>query len=491
MFCAAGRLLRATLALLLVSPIIYAQTPTGTTRLYDPSPFNLIGTISAMSCNETGGPLAGGTITVDGMVITVPKNLLVTLPSINVAWPELFDGETPSLPLLGSVSWEATIFGNIVQGQPIAGLIYIMQESTQLLQGFITEIDYTTGHFFINNEIEAVLNDPLGTYGPAYTDYPLWTVDSQNPSVTASTGFPLCIPRNSTDADCPLTNRPIDGDGFYLTTFTFGNPATVAPGDPDPRLMAPLVVGDYITFSGTKVPGGLLAIYSLSANLGIYTAAGTKPAYVSPATATYAVQVADATLEADETRATAFVTDASSALEWYAIDVDPCTGEETDRNLLLAEPAGLAPIGRTTFRTNGGGGARRRDLKERKGGGGGGGGGGGTTIDVGAPTREMGFRYSTGTSAGPKGLIAGQYIQPVFFFVFPELISFGANEVPNQFDMFPFLAMGSGPYTPGNYLADPLEAPPLVGQLSPWPGITVPGTTACAPLTAATAKASG
>jgi hypothetical protein len=147
--------------------------------------------------------------------------------------------------------------------------------------------------------------------------------------------------------------------------------------------------------------------------------------------------------------------DSSTLLQWYAIDVDPCTGVETERDLLLAEPAGAAPIGRTTFRTSGGGGARRRDLEERKGGGGGGGGGkgggdggggggggGGTAIDTSPPTREVGFRYSTGTSAGPKGLIAGQFIQPIFDFVFPELISFGANEVPNQFDLLPFLAMG-------------------------------------------------
>ncbi|KAF7335652.1 hypothetical protein MVEN_02220200 [Mycena venus] len=485
MFCTPGRLLRATLALILVSPLVYSQTPTGTTRLYDPSPFNLIGTISAMTCNETDGPLAGGSITVDGMVITVPKNLLVTLPSISVAWPELFDGETPSLPLLGSVSWEATVFGNIVQGQPIAGIIYIVQESTQLLQGFITQIDYTTGHFFINGEIEAVLNDPLGQYGPVYTDYPLWTVDAQNPSITASTGFPLCIPRNSTDADCPLTNRPVDGDGFYLTTLqvTFGNPATLAPGAPDPRLMVPLVVGDYITFSGTKVPGGLLAIYSLSANLGIYTAPGTQPAYISPATATYAIQVADATLEAGETRATAFVTDPTIPVEWYAIDVDPCTGDETERDLLLVVPASAAPAGKTTFHD--GIFLHAKVVAEVEAGGG----GGGVTVDTGAPTREVGFRYSSGTSAGPKGLIAGQYIQPIFFFVFPELISFGANEVPNQFDMIPFLAMGSGPYEPGNYLAAPLETPTRIGQLSPWPGDILPGTTACAPLTTATASA--
>jgi hypothetical protein len=60
-----------------------------------------------MSVDTAGGPLAGGSITVDGMVITVPANLLATLPSITVAWPELFTGDTANLP--GSVSWEAHV----------------------------------------------------------------------------------------------------------------------------------------------------------------------------------------------------------------------------------------------------------------------------------------------------------------------------------------------------------------------------------------------
>ena len=47
---------------------------------------------------DAGGPLAGGTITVDGNVITVPENLLATLPSITVAWPELFSGGAADLP---------------------------------------------------------------------------------------------------------------------------------------------------------------------------------------------------------------------------------------------------------------------------------------------------------------------------------------------------------------------------------------------------------
>lgn len=56
---------------------------------------------------DQGGPLAGGSITVDGLVITVPANLLVTLPAISVAWPEMFNNGVANLP--GSISFEANV----------------------------------------------------------------------------------------------------------------------------------------------------------------------------------------------------------------------------------------------------------------------------------------------------------------------------------------------------------------------------------------------
>ena len=98
---------------------------------YDPSPFQIIGDINGYVCDipshlpmgtlliqafnsltldTAGGTLAGGSITVDGIKITVPKNLLATLPSITVAWAELFDAAgTPQLPGFGGVSWQATV----------------------------------------------------------------------------------------------------------------------------------------------------------------------------------------------------------------------------------------------------------------------------------------------------------------------------------------------------------------------------------------------
>jgi hypothetical protein len=51
-----------------------------------------------MTLDQTGGVLAGGTMTVDGIPIVIPANTLATLPAITVAWSELFNGQTPAIP---------------------------------------------------------------------------------------------------------------------------------------------------------------------------------------------------------------------------------------------------------------------------------------------------------------------------------------------------------------------------------------------------------
>jgi hypothetical protein len=66
-----------------------------------------------LTVDNATDPLSGGTITVDGLTYVVPKNLLVTLPSIAVAWPELFnEDQSPKLPLFGTVDWQATVSSN-------------------------------------------------------------------------------------------------------------------------------------------------------------------------------------------------------------------------------------------------------------------------------------------------------------------------------------------------------------------------------------------
>lgn len=232
---------------------------------------------------------------------------------------------------------------------------------------------------------------------------------------------------------------------------TFGAPP-VAAGQPDPMLLVPLAVGDFVSFTGTKV-GGLLAINALTANLGIYTAPGTKPAYVNCESVQYGVASARPGIEVAETRAVVFVTDPSTTLQWFAMDVDPCNGTVTERNIMLLQPSQVAPLGRSIFRL-------------------------GKTL-ISPVTSQVGFRLSTGTITTGNGLIAGQFIQPIFNFIFPEILAFGDVPFTLNFEIIPFLAQGSGPYTPGN----PVGPAPInclrIGQLNPWPGATAPAPTNC------------
>ena len=82
-----------------------------------------------------------------------------------------------------------------MQDRYIAGLVYLSQDPGRILQGFVTSIDNANGHFTVAGafnggagNIECVISDPLGIYGPVYTNNPLWSVDPVNPSIHATTG---------------------------------------------------------------------------------------------------------------------------------------------------------------------------------------------------------------------------------------------------------------------------------------------------------------
>jgi hypothetical protein len=226
--------------------------------------------------------------------------------------------------------------------------------------------------------------------------------------------------------------------------------------------MAPVVVGDYITFSGQQV-GAIFEVNNLVVNAGFYTAPGTQPAYITVDNMNYGITF-PATPDAPETRAVAMVTDPTTTVQWFAMDQDPCFGNVTERNLLLLAPSTIAPIGRCIFRMG--------------------------KTDVSPATRNVGFRYSNGVVTQANGLVAGQFIQPVFNFIFPEIVTFGANVPELAFDHMPFLAAGSGPYVPGNVVTPPLANPPIIGPLSPWPGANTPVPPQCPTVTSAPSSTS-
>ncbi|KAL0949902.1 hypothetical protein HGRIS_009930 [Hohenbuehelia grisea] len=438
---------------------------------YDPSPFAASGYIQGATLNNASDILSGGTLTFNDITVIIPRNLLVNTPSLTaVAWSELFlpDGST-NLPLWPEVAWEASIFSNYINGRYIAGVVYIFQELGNLNEGFITHIDYGKGEMRVggsigdtNSGVRVVINDPVGRFGKVHGDWPLWTADTDNPSIIASTGFPVCVPRvdpaSEDDPLCPKKNRPLDGNGKPSTAFTFSAPP-VPEGAPDPNLFVPLTIGDFIIYSGILVPDGndqIIAAYSIEANLGLYTAHGTVPSYLRIETLQAGINGNPAG-EIAETRVEGYTTDETATIEIFTIDVDPCTGEESERSWGTAIPRAADRRGQWEFRS--------------------------TDPSLSPYSREVGVRIARGTVATPNGVMAGRYISPYppDGFIWPELILFGDPQIPHEFNLLPFLAQGSGPWLGGIPGQPQAQTGPIVKQLDPWPGLNpAPAVVNCA-----------
>ncbi|ESK86953.1 hypothetical protein Moror_3350 [Moniliophthora roreri MCA 2997] len=462
------RLVSVLSSLTLFLPKVFSQTPWPP---YDPSPAFTIGYIQNATWNNQSDVLSGGTLTINNQEFIIPRNLLVNTPALTaVAWGELFANETINLPLWPEVAWEAQIFANYIGGQHIAGIVYIFQELGNTGQGFISAIDYEKGELRVGGDpnvadsgVRVVISDPVGRFGLVHGDWPVWTADTDAPSIIASTGFPVCVPRtdpaSEDDPLCPKKNRPVDGSGKPVSGFTFGAPP-VADGQPDPHLMVPLSVGDHIIYSGTLVKDPdsderIIAAFAIDANLGIYTAPGTVPAYLIINDALQAGINGNPRGEIQQTRVEGYTTDETATIEIYAIDVDPCTGEESERIWGSVVPRAADRRGQWRFRSD--------------------------STRLPPYTREVKARITTGTITTPNGLVAGEFIAPYppDGYIFPELLVFGDNQLPHEFDLLPFLAQGSGPWLGGIPGVPEATTGPIVGQLDPWPGVTKPAPIVC------------
>src|SRR5689334_7775516 len=295
---------RSRLAGLLLLTLLMTASALGQLPMPASTQFDVTGFIQAASL---GGPVGaspahqGGSITVNGHVITVPAETIVILPASALTWQELFAfapapyglfaAGGPSTGMAVSdvpaplTTYEAQVVGNRVLGGPagpdvyIAGLIYISQHALNTGSGFINCINYTTGEMRVGGVLgncasgaRVQINDPVitaagdvavgtGRYSRGQSPDPRFQADQDNPTIASATGFPMCMPRviadpniagNPDDARCPLTQRPLavaPAVGFS-TNFT-----TLPPGGgaPDPTIQAPFEVGDWVTFAGTVV----------------------------------------------------------------------------------------------------------------------------------------------------------------------------------------------------------------------------------------------
>jgi hypothetical protein len=557
-----------------------AQLPIPTPQ-FDVTGFIQAATLESAGANPSMCPqvqdalLKGGTLTVNGITMVVPCNTILQMPASTITWAMLFptldnSGNvvptfvgTSTAALNGQVvgqaagqtglalsdatnangtggpfpSFEARAIGNIVNGVYIVGLIVpVSQQNANAGFGQITCIDYANSFLYVGgvlapagqrgcqpaNGVRVQINDPIGRWGIAHSPDPRFSGDTENTTVHASTGYPMCVPRvdpalNAGAADggdplCPAGNRPLNGvaptaaqaamgalfpadpflaGGAPLKIFTMpapppesnplglfpppdpvGNPILGAPAAsfPDARQQVPFMVGDFINYSGSVAKDLLqqsyISAHTIIANLGIFTSPGTKPAYVAVETILLG---ADGTpLNGIDQEVTTrifivgFTTDPLNLVDINAVDVDPCTGIETLRVLGTVDP--LTQVLKSRFRFHVLGGKFM------------------------PPTREMIVASEDGSTAPSdpvplqplnfpagvaNGLGSGQYRLPNFDFIFPENLVMGEPVVSNNFQDLPFLAMGSGPLN---------GAGSIVGQLAPWPGSPAPAQVSCSAL---------
>ncbi len=393
-------------------------------------------------------------------------------------------------------SYEIHVVGNVVNSQYIAGLVFISQQALNLGSGIISAIDYNNGELLVDTKgsiARVRINDPIGRYGlshgtldsnadlkePAYDVR--FSIDEDSPTIHAATGYPMCIPRydptSNDDTLCPQANRPrspnclslpapypaftLPARGQFCTSFMMPVPSDL-PNRPDARQQMPFEVGDNVDFLGTlkyDANGAYISAHTIAANLGVYTSPGSIPAYIglevllqgtSPQPLPNLPQEGTSRIKVE-----GFSTDPFNLVDIYAIDVDPRTGDETERWLGTANPSGPPVIGRFRFLPNSGAflpATREARVVSR--------------TMCGNPTSPCSLAdvYEPNAIAA-NGIIAGQYHAPNFEFIFAEALTLGDAVVPANLQDLAFLYCGSGPLTTPTANGNT----PMVHQLDPAP----------------------
>jgi hypothetical protein len=497
------------------------------------TPFSITGHIQSFTL-DSGDVFSSAKMVVNGITVTLPRNTVVFLPANLLTPKQLFDqapagttpagtsglafGERGSLADQPYSSYEVAIDGNIVNGVYIAGLVQLHNEIANISSGFIRSIDYGTGELCVGAssvplgpgvscappDMRVRLNDPPPSrFSSANQPSPdvRFTVDQDNPTIHAKTGYPMCVPNVAppgVDPKCPDTNRPRTTAAVPvpLTTFVMSGPTipATAPGafpthptivscrslrttGCDPDQQAPVLVGDFLdTISGTLFNDGTFYIsaHTINANLGIYTKAPSSgdpnpTAYVDQEVSLIGTNGPDSicTITAEcqsKIRIVGFMTDPTRLFQLglYAIDVDSAAGPTrgTHRTRKLPVPLILQGVfGRFRFESRvnqlnlltPGKGATREYM---------------VRIDSPAPLAD-----GTVVPTGPlkaNGLVAGQYVAPMNLYIFPEALVLGAPPPPNNFQCLAFLTAG---WTTASI-------PGFIGQLSPFPGVPTPAANA-------------
>ncbi|KAI0523775.1 hypothetical protein F5B22DRAFT_642876 [Xylaria bambusicola] len=370
---------------------------------------------------------SGGTISVGGFNITIPKNLQVEFPAAYVGWRD-FAAEKDSM-----IGYETMVLGNFINGVPIAAQVQIYEFFEGLASGFIESIDFEDASMKIRNGPTLRINDPNAVFSAGYTAAPFFTADDESPSITSFSGFPMCIPRNTTDPACPSSNRPFNGQGTFVA--------------PDPLSMVPFLPGDFITWAGIRRGDEVIAFSIVAQNVQITTIQNLV--YLRTEIALLGISNFNGNTELAESRIVGYTSNPRSTVAMYAMDIDPCTGAVTDRI--------VAAIG-----LRGGGNAQnkfeyRADILS------------GYARDYRIVAEINGVPTTRTTK---NGFLAGTYVQPVNVWIQSEQDVPGVPPPANDFSQLPWLTEGLGLDEDGN-LWGPLDPFPQSGVLIEPPACNV------------------
>ncbi|KAK0649895.1 hypothetical protein B0T16DRAFT_324877, partial [Cercophora newfieldiana] len=326
------------------------------------------------------------------------------------------------------------IQGNTVDGNHLAAQIIIQEFSMEMNQGYIESLNFD-GTIQIRGGPIVRINDPNAVFTAGYS-YPFMVCDDKSPSISAYSGFPMCVPRSANDPLCPLSNRPLlPGSGSPRRVFQA----------PDPLIMAPFMVGDFIVYRGFRAPNNELIAFEIVAwNVQVTTSGA--PTYIRVEEVLIGVYTSDTSGEVAETRFVGVVSDPSVTISIQAIDINPCTGEETYRSMGVAQERPEV-------------GGRNKWISRIDG-----------DVFPSVYTREYRAIASTGTVLTRNNITAGQYVAPILEWIQPELLVPGNEPLISRFGGMSHLTQGVGPIG-GN----------IFGPLDPFPetGVTVFDVSTC------------
>lgn len=373
-------------------------------------PFTLDGALDSATA-DTSDYNTGGKISVNGVSIKIPKNLQFQFPAAFVGLKKIAAG--------GFLGNEVVVSGNYVNGEAIAGQVSIAQFQLEANSGKIKSLGFDGKITLVGGQVVRI-NDPNKRFSAGYGEKPEFTADDVNPSVTAFSGFPMCVPRSANDEACPQSNR-------------LGNSFTA----PDPMTMSPLKEGDYIEFEGIKVGDEIIAYGMVAPSVQILTSG--VPPFIRVEDMLIGVWDTQnvGVVEFADSRMIGVTSEAGATVTISRIEIDPCTGEEHDVVVGSATAAGAR--NKWTWRAD-------SNVQTKY-------------------AREYKATANAGTKLMKNGeILAGQYVAPVDEWIFPEITAPGTQPGKLDFTQMTHLRDGIGPDDDGN----------MWGQLSPWPDTSAP-----------------